>query len=217
MTEKTVIAIDGPAASGKGTLARKIARHFDFAYLDTGKLYRLVGLRVLEAGLDPDDENEVNKKAYDLVGQFKPEDLDNPDLGTDEAGNAASRVAVHLGVRQALIELQRYFPQTTDKRGAVIDGRDIGTVIYPDADLKIFVTADIQERARRRCNELKSQGRPAEFEKILQDMKARDDRDTGRALAPTRKAEDAVEVDTTEMSINEMVEKVAPIIQENLK
>ena len=99
----------------------------------------------------------------------------------------------------------------------MIDGRDIGTVIYPDADLKIFVTADIQERARRRCDELKSQGRPAEFEKILQDMKARDDRDTGRALAPTRKAEDAVEVDTTEMSINEMVEKVAPIIQENLK
>lgn len=209
---KLIIAIDGPAASGKGTLAREIAREFGFTYLDTGLLYRLVGLQILNMEGDPKKEEEAAEIARHLADNFRPEYLENPDLKSDEAGNAASQVAAHPSVRAALMDLQRNFPQTTDKPGVVVDGRDIGTVIFPDADLKYFVTADAEVRAKRRYEELKAANREEPYEKILHEMKLRDERDTGRKHAPTRKAEDAIELDTTELSIEDTLEKVKPQI-----
>lgn len=211
-TEKMIIAIDGPAASGKGSIARELADRFGFAYLDTGKLYRLIGLNVLNQNIDPENEDAATKVAQELVSFFRPDYLDNPDLGLDEAGNAASQVAVHHGVREALIDLQRQFPETVDAKGAVIDGRDIGTVIFPDADIKFFVTADLEERAGRRFKELERKGREADYEAIYQDMKQRDERDSGRAHAPTAKADDAIELDTTSLSVEEAADKIAPYI-----
>ena len=209
---KLIIAVDGPAASGKGTLARKLAARFGFEYLDTGKLYRLIGLQLLNADKNPDDEVQAGEQAKELARYFRLSDLDNPDLSRDDVGNYASRAAVHVSVRESLIDLQRAFPDQVDSKGVVIDGRDIGTVIFPDADLKFYVTAELGVRAKRRYEELKSAGRQADYDEIYQDMEQRDARDSGREHAPTRKAEDAIELDTSDMSVDQMVEKVTPYI-----
>lgn len=202
-TKKMIIAIDGPAASGKGTLARKIAQIYDFAYLDTGKLYRLVGVSALEQHVDLDDEHALAQIAQALKTAITPAMLADPKLITGDAGVAASRTAHFPAVRAALLDLQRHFPHTTDKAGVVLDGRDIGSIIFPQADVKFFITADLQTRTRRRFDELTAlaPNKPVDYDALYADMQARDARDSGRATAPTTMAPDAILIDTTTLSI----------------
>lgn len=207
---RPVIAVDGPAASGKGTLARRLARQFDFAYLDTGKLYRAVGLSVVRSGGDPEDEEAAEAAARSLdVGA-----LDDPDLAGDDAASAASKVAAIEAVRAALLEFQRNFAATPPdaKGGAVLDGRDIGTVICPDATAKLFVTADVETRAERRHKELLNRGETSIYPRVLEDLKARDERDTNRASAPLKPAEDATVLDTTDLDADEAFAEALRIV-----
>lgn len=190
-----VIAIDGPAASGKGTLARRVAAHFGYAHLDTGLLYRAVGMKVLRGDNQPDDE----AAALSAARQLRPVDLEGPDLRTDRAANVAGVVAAMADVREALLDYQRGFAANPPggEPGVVLDGRDIGTVICPDADHKIFVDADVKVRADRRLKELQERGTESIPSRVLQDMKERDARDRKRAVAPLTSAEDAFILDTT--------------------
>jgi len=185
-----IIAIDGPAASGKGTLARRLAAELGLPYLDTGLLYRAVGRRVLEAGADPADPAVAEAQARALQTQ----DLERSDLRGPAADHAASLVASVPGVRAALLAFQRGFAA---ERGAVLDGRDIGTVIFPDATVKLFVTASLAARAERRWRELQARGAAPAREAVEADMLARDALDRARAASPLRPAEDAAELDTT--------------------
>ena len=191
-----IIAIDGPAASGKGTLGKRIAAHYGLAHLDTGKLYRAVARDTLATGASPSDASAALSAAKALDVRT----LDDPSLVDGKLGEAASIVASHPAVRDALLAYQRSFAQR--KPGAVLDGRDIGTVIFPDADAKLFVTATPEERARRRCLELKRAGMAVSEEDVLADIRRRDERDQGRATAPLRRAEDAVLLDTTNLDID---------------
>ena len=193
-----IIAIDGPAASGKGTLARRLADHFDFAHLDTGKLYRAVGLAVLRDGQDPEDGEAALRKARALRAAH----LDDPALAGDDAAVAASKVAAIPAVREALLDFQRDFAAHPPNggAGAVIDGRDIGTVVCPDAEVKFYVTAAIEVRAARRHKELLERGETSIYSRVLQDLKERDARDSSRSAAPLRAAEDAKRIDTSEMT-----------------
>ena len=187
-----IIAIDGPAAAGKGTLARRLAAMLELPYLDTGLLYRAVGRRVLDAGGDPADPADAEAAARAL----RPADLDRPDLRGPAADAASAAVAAIPAVRAALLAFQRGF---AGERGAVLDGRDIGTVIFPDARVKLFVTASLEARARRRWLELRAKGAAAELSTVEADMRARDALDAARAAAPLRPAPDAVLLDTTEL------------------
>ncbi|MDP4992358.1 MAG: cytidylate kinase [Marivita lacus] len=189
MMQPFTVAIDGPAAAGKGTISKAVAAHFDLAHLDTGLLYRVVGARML-LGEDP------ITAAQSLVAG----DLDNPDLRSAEVAQAASRVAVIPEVRAALLDFQRAFARRSG--GAVLDGRDIGTVICPRAEAKLFVTASAEVRAQRRLAELTEGGFQTDFDTVLADVQARDDRDMNRADAPLRPAEDAVILDTSDLSID---------------
>lgn len=182
------VAIDGPAAAGKGTIARAVAERFGLAHLDTGLLYRAVGAKVL-AGADP----------VEAARALRPADLDRPDLRSQEVAEAASRVAAIPQVRAALVDFQRAFARR--EGGAVLDGRDIGTVICPGAEVKLFVTADARTRARRRWLELREKGVETGFEAVLAEVEARDARDRARAAAPLRPAEDALVLDTTDLDI----------------
>jgi cytidylate kinase len=187
------VAIDGPAAAGKGTISRAVAAHFGFAHLDTGLLYRAVGRRML-AGELPIVAAEA----------LTPDDLSEPDaLRTAEIAEAASKVAVIPEVRAALVDFQRAF--ATRAGGAVLDGRDIGTVICPEAEVKLFVTASPEVRAERRLKELRAAGHETEFSTVLADVRTRDARDADRATAPMRAAGDAITLDTSEMSVGEAV------------
>ena len=187
-----IIAIDGPAAAGKGTLARRLAAHFGLPYLDTGLLYRAVGRRVLDAGADPADPAAAEAAARAL----RPDDLDRPDLRGPPADAAASAVAAIPGVRAALLEFQRAFGRA---RGAVLDGRDIGTVVFPDASAKLFVTASPEARGRRRWQELRARGAEADLATVTAEVRARDAADAARAAAPLKPADDAILLDTTEL------------------
>ncbi|WP_413206780.1 (d)CMP kinase [Rhodospirillum sp. A1_3_36] len=193
-----IIAIDGPAASGKGTLSRRLAGRLGYAHLDTGKLYRAVGMAVLRAGGDPTDPAtaEAAARALDV------ETLGDAALTSDEAGIAASKVAAIPGVRAALLDLQRAFAANPPNgcRGAVLDGRDIGTVVCPDADAKFFVTASMETRVQRRLQELQANGLDVKEDDVLRDMTERDARDSGRSIAPMAQASDAVVLDTSNMS-----------------
>lgn len=191
-----IIAIDGPAASGKGTLAKRLAEHYEFAHLDTGLLYRAVARALLDRGLSLDDEGEAAIAARKLDVDALNEDV----LRGAEMGEAASKVAAFPAVRAALVQLQRAFASRPG--GAVLDGRDIGTVICPDADVKLYVTASAEERALRRHRELERRGDPITYETVLADIRARDERDSARATAPLKPAEDAVLLDTTKMDID---------------
>lgn len=192
-----IIAVDGPAASGKGTLARRLARHFDYVHLDTGKLYRAVGLAVLRAGGDPADAEVAAPLArtLDLRG------IDDPALAGDDVAQAASKVAAIPEVRAVLLQLQRDFAHNPPggARGAVLDGRDIGTVVCPDADVKLFVTASVEVRAERRHKELLNRGEASIYARVLEDLKERDARDGARAIAPMKPADDAILLDTSVM------------------
>jgi cytidylate kinase len=202
-----IIAIDGPAAAGKGTLAERIARHYGLPYLDTGLLYRAVGREMAELGLDPDDAAAAGKVAAGL----DPADLSDPELRGHAAGELASRVAVHGIVRAALLDFQRRFAALPG--GAVLDGRDIGTAVVPHADVKIYVTATPEVRARRRTDELARKGRQVEFDRILAEIRERDARDSGRAVAPLRQAEDAALLDTTDKDIDTAFRAAVDIIE----
>jgi cytidylate kinase len=192
-----VVAIDGPAASGKGTLARRLAAALGYAHLDTGRLYRAVARDLLRAGADLGDHAAAAAAARALdLGS-----LDDPRLADDGIGQGASIVAAIPAVRAALIDTQRGFAAHPPggQAGAVLDGRDIGTVICPDAEVKLFVDADVAVRARRRWNELRERGEGAIYAAVLQEMKERDARDASRAVSPMAPAEDACRVDTTEL------------------
>lgn len=190
-----VIAIDGPAAAGKGTLARRLAAHRGYAYLDTGLLYRAVGLRARQAGGDPTDVAVATEAARALALA----DLERPELRGDEAAVAASRVAAIAQVRAALLDFQRSFALCPPggAGGAVLDGRDIGTVVCPDADRKLFVTASLEVRVARRLKELRERGLAAIHDRVLRDMQERDARDSARAVAPLHPATDAFVIDTS--------------------
>jgi len=203
-----VIAVDGPAASGKGTVAARLAAHYRLPYLDTGLLYRAVGLAVLASGGDLDDPDQAATAARSLALSA----LDDPALIGRTAGDAASRVAFHPPVRAALLKLQKDFARQAG--GAVLDGRDIGTVIAPDATVKIFVTADPEVRARRRWQQLGGRGEAVAFEAILEDIGERDARDAGRDAAPMVAAVDAVLLDTTDLGIDAAFEAACRIVEE---
>lgn len=192
-----VIAVDGAAASGKGTLSRRLARHFGYAHLDTGLLYRAAGLALIRAGKSPADETA----AIEAANNIDPGALDDPSLRGDAVAEAASAVAAIPCVRAALLEFQRHFAAAPPggRPGAVLDGRDIGTVICPEATHKIFVEAAIGVRAARRVKELRESGADAIHARVLRDMKARDARDRHRSVAPLTKASDAFLLDTTEL------------------
>lgn len=200
------IAIDGPAAAGKGTLAKRLAAQYGLAYLDTGLLYRAVGRTAAAAGIDLDDPEAAGEVARTLA----PSALDDGTLRGREAGELASRVAVHPPVRAALVAFQRDF--ANDPRGAVLDGRDIGTVICPQARVKIFVTASAEVRARRRTDELAAKGRAPDYERILEEVRERDARDSGRTDAPLRPAADAHLLDTSEMDIEAAFQAACRIV-----
>jgi len=202
-----VIAVDGPAASGKGTVASRLAALYGYGMLDTGLLYRAVGVRLLAAHGDLDDAvaAEAAAKGLDLV------ELENPKVRTRAAGEAASRVAVHPGVRAALFDLQRQF--TTREPGSVIDGRDIGTVIAPEAPAKLYVTATPEIRAERRWKQLSGQGETVAYADVLADIHRRDARDGGRESAPMTQAPDAVLLDTSEMTIEQAADAARRIVE----
>jgi len=202
------IAIDGPAAAGKGTLAKRLAAHYGLPYLDTGLLYRAVGRLAHERGVDLDDAEAAGAVARSLDAGA----IDEARLRGREAGELASRVAAHPPVRAALEAFQRAF--AADPRGAVLDGRDIGTVICPDARVKIFVTASQEVRARRRTDELAAKGRTVEYERILAEVRERDARDAGRVAAPLKPAADARLLDTSELDIETAFRAACAIVDQ---
>lgn len=202
MPPASPITVDGPAASGKGTLARRLAARFGFAHLDTGKLYRAVGLAVLRAGGDPGDEAAAVAVARALdAGAVAAGALDDPELEGDDAARAASLVAAIPAVRTALLDFQRAFAADppAGAAGAVLDGRDTGTVVCPDAPIKFFITASAEVRAERRHKELMGRGEASIYARVLADLKERDARDSERAVAPMKAADDALIIDTSAM------------------
>lgn len=210
-----VIAVDGPAASGKGTLAKKLADRLGYAYLDTGALYRAVAMATLEIGGDPALWADVEPALNIIKRNLTPELLSNPLLRTPDVSEAASKVAALSQVRQALLEYQRNFALNPPGPvgGAVLDGRDIGTVVCPKADIKFFVTASLDERARRRHAELSAKEDAPAYDTVFDDIKRRDTRDQSRSIAPTLAADDAYILDTTGLSPAQTLEEAIAVIR----
>ena len=206
-----VIAIDGPAASGKGTLARRLAKHLGYAYLESGRLYRTVAAKVLDAGLDPLDAQGAIAIAQALV----PADFDHPNLYTDDTTRVVSAVSAHPGVRAALLDLQRRFAAHPPEgaAGAVIDGRDIGTVVCPDAAHKIYLTATPEIRAQRRVAQLQGQGREAIYQRVLADIQDRDRQDETRPNSPLARATDAHLLDSTTLNADQVFTRALALIE----
>jgi CMP/dCMP kinase len=205
-----IIAVDGPAAAGKGTVARALAAHYGFHFLDTGTLYRRVGLAVLKAGHDPNDVDAATKIALDLNARA----FEDAELRTEEVGSAASVVASIPAVRSALLEFQRRF--AAQKPGAVLDGRDIGTVVCPLAEIKLFVTASAKIRGERRFAELRQAGQEVTLEAVMDDIHQRDERDRTRAVAPLLAAADAVTLDTSDMAIDAAIAAAIRIVDRSV-
>lgn len=206
---RVLIAVDGPAASGKGTIARALARHFGLPHMDTGMLYRAVALNLWRWGGDMGNEFEA-LRACD-VAAVDPED---PELRSEAVSSIASRISAYPSVRAALLERQRQFAGQAG--GAVLDGRDIGTVVAPDADAKLFVTAAPEIRAQRRVRELLERGLPAHYQDVLVDIRARDERDTTRAAAPLAQAEDAMLLDTSALDVEAAIAEAVRLVEERL-
>ncbi len=214
-----VITVDGPSGSGKGTVSQRLARDLGWHFLDSGALYRLTALSVLSRGMDPADADAVAVLASHLDIEFDAKGgtvlLEGDDvtrqLRTERTGEIASRVAAHTEVRQALLERQRNFRRSP---GLVADGRDMGTVVFPDAEAKIFLTASAEERARRRYHQLAEAGLDESYEDILRDVVARDERDQSRAVSPLVPADDAVRLDSTHLTIDEVSESIHRILVE---
>ncbi|UGV24526.1 (d)CMP kinase [Rhodopseudomonas boonkerdii] len=202
-----IIAIDGPAASGKGTLGKRLAKHYGYRHLDTGVLYRAVGFALIERGIDLNNEIEAVHAAESL----DPEHFGNPALKTQQAGDAASIVSAFPRVREVLLNFQRHFAE--EPPGAVLDGRDIGTVICPNADVKIFVVADPAVRARRRTLEAKARGEDADEALVLADILKRDERDQNRPVAPLKPAKDAYLLDNSNLDIEGGVRAAIDIVE----
>jgi CMP/dCMP kinase len=209
-----IIAIDGPAASGKGTLARRLAEHYGLAFLDTGGLYRAAALKALEAGDDPADP----KAAEAAAKLVRPEDLADPRLRQERVADAASVVAAIPAVRAALLAFQRDFAQhpPPGSSGAVLDGRDIGTVVCPEATVKLYVMASAEARAARRFKELQESGKTAIYQRVLQDIEQRDARDRERLAAPLRRAADAFELDTTALDADAAFKRAVDLVDRKL-
>lgn len=203
-----IVAIDGPAASGKGTLARRLAEHFELRHLDTGLTYRAVAAALLAKGLPLGDEGV----AIEIAQNLDLAHVDKIVLSAHEIGEAASRIAVLGGLREELVRLQKDFAAAPP--GAVLDGRDIGTVVCPDATVKLFVTASPEARAERRTAEMVSKGQEAEYASVLEDLKRRDERDSQRTVAPMKQADDAHLLDTTEMDIETAFQAAVDIVSQ---
>jgi len=204
-----VIAVDGPAASGKGTIARALANHFGLPHMDTGLLYRAVALKLWRWGGDPNIEFEALRTCDDLG--FDPDD---EELRSEPVSRIASKVSSYSSVREALLQRQRDFAE--QEGGAVLDGRDIGTVIAPDADAKLFVTASAEVRAQRRVRELLERGMPGHYDDVLLDIRSRDERDSNRVIAPLRQADDADLLDTSELDIDQSIEEAIRLVERQL-
>lgn len=207
-----IIAIDGPSAAGKGTLARRLAAHLGFAYLDSGKLYRAVGLSLARQGKDPSD----SEAAIAVAQAIRLEDAEDPELSSDEAARAATIVATIGGVRQALLPIQRGFADHPPggAQGVVVDGRDIGTVVFPGAEIKLFVTASQEARANRRHKELRERGLESIHSRVFQDMKERDTRDSSRENSPLKPASDAHLLDTTDLDADQAFAAAIELIKQ---
>ncbi|MCH8684183.1 (d)CMP kinase [Pedomonas mirosovicensis] len=205
-----IIAVDGPSASGKGTLARRLAQHYGLRHLDTGALYRMVGLAVLLSGGDPADEAAALAAARTIDLSL----LEHPELRSEVTGGAASKVAAQPAVRAALLQFQRDF--ANENGGAVLDGRDIGTVVCPEASVKLFVIARADVRARRRHAELTRYGVEVSYETVLADIEARDARDMNRAVAPLKPAPDALLLDTSDLDIDAAVQQALSLVDSRL-
>ena len=218
-----IIAIDGTSAAGKGTLAKRLQDFFDYAYLDTGALYRAVGKRVLDLGLDPTDEAAATQAAKELSPKTMLFLQKDPSIRNEVCGAAASKVSAIPSVRQALFDFQRNFAlhpvkeDGTPAKGAVLDGRDIGTVVCPDAEIKLFLSASAEVRAKRRQKELQEKGICVIYEDILNDVKKRDERDSSRATAPLKPADDALILDTSDMTIDDVFARVIDFINQKAK
>ena len=204
-----VIAVDGPAASGKGTIARALAKHFGLPHMDTGLLYRAVALNLWSRGGDPSNEFAALRACDDLG--FDPDD---PELRSEAVSKVASVVSAYPSVRAALLKRQQDFAQQDG--GAVLDGRDIGTVIAPDADLKLFISASTEVRAERRLKELEARGVHAHFDDVLEEIRARDARDSGREVSPLKTAADAIILDTSALSVAASIAEAIHLAEEHL-
>ena len=205
-----IIAVDGPAASGKGTIARALARHFDLPHMDTGLLYRAVALNLWRWGGDPGNEFEALRACHELG--VDPED---PELRSEPVSMIASSISAYPSVRAALLERQQEFARQPG--GAVLDGRDIGTVIAPDAPVKLFVTASQEVRAERRLKEVRGRGMDAPFEDVLADIKARDERDSTREAAPLKQAPDAILLETSDLDVAQAIAEAVRLVEQKLE
>ena len=218
-----IITIDGPAAAGKGTLSSKLAEKYGLAYFDTGMVYRAVGLQLLKNNVDLSDITTAEKRAEELTFPKMMELSKDKNFRSAEGGHAASVVSSYPGVRARLLDMQKNFAKNpvfadgTPANGAIYDGRDTGTVICPQAEVKIFVTASSEVRAKRRYDEFIAKGMSADYNQVLADVKARDERDANRKDAPMKPADDAVILDTSDMSIEEVFDKAVEIVEAKIK
>jgi cytidylate kinase len=201
-----IIAIDGPAGSGKSSVAKAIAKELGFLHVDTGAIYRSLAFAALEAKLSLDDAQSIANLALTLT-QIN----NSPEIRTEKIGDAASRISRYPEVRANLLELQRRFGRQS-KTGAVLEGRDIGTVVFPDAKFKFFLTASPEQRAKRRLLELEQRGQPTHYEEVLRDLEERDDRDKNRTVAPLKAANDAILIDTSDQSLEQVVRKIKDFV-----